>query len=241
MAAAGYPQLKDAGVQRYESESTRLVLDVGRALGYTSEADARSRGFGKSARAEPAPVVSFDPNFDQAKKTCDEKVAVTLGTGQRGLVDQYVAMGNILNVEFGTLWARPRFQADLAVQADCIAADGHSVRDRDAFIKNDMSKAFGVTLGTLEDFPGSHWEPNRVPGTVAVGPPIPARRYVPSAAEAELAVAWYQCDQKSGRADKFLADARTQAETILAKYEDQFAELNPQIEELAAKAAALVQ
>jgi len=201
MARAGYPQLRDAGVLRFDHEATKLVLDVQRALGYASEEDARTRGFGRSEGPKSGQVISFDPNFDRAFDQCRAEVAEILDTGERGLFETYKSLGAILNLEFGVLWAQDRFAADFAELADCMVASGNQILDRQAFIDNDMATAFGITLGSLEDVPEARWEPARVPGTVAVGPPIPARRYVPTPAEAELAVVWYRCDQQSGRVE----------------------------------------
>lgn len=240
MAEAGYPQHQSAGVPMMHGNAQQLALNVGRAFGFASEEEARERGLGRSFGAEPARIVSFDANFDAVFERCRGESAEVFGTGAGQLLDQYSSIGNVLSSEFA-VWARPRFEADFSALVDCLVASGYTVVDRQRFIETRAPEAFGLPSGHLEHVAELDWEPTRVPGTVVVGPPIPARRYVPSPQESELAVAWYRCDQESGRVEKFLADARTQRATIIAKYEGVLAEMNPQIEAIAQEAAALVQ
>ncbi|MBQ1050240.1 hypothetical protein KBX50_17405 [Micromonospora sp. C51] len=239
MAKVGYPQMKQAGNDVYKGAGQMLLISRERFRGFASEQEARAQGFGQDQAAERPPLVSYDPSFDKQMAACDKQSHEAIGVDGRAILDSYNEVGNAIATEFNG-WSRDSIRASLSPLVDCLEKEGFQLRDRDSFINKLWDvKLFDIPLGTLDGEPYT-WQPAKRPGTVQVGPAVPARRYVPSGREGELAAAWYRCDQASGRVEKLLSGARAEEAKIASKYEDRLAELNPKLEELAKRATVLV-
>jgi hypothetical protein len=65
-------------------------------------------------------------------------------------------------------------------------------------------------------------------------------KYVPTPEESKLAVAWYQCEQETGRTKANLVAAAEVQRELVEKHAATLLELNPRIEQLAKSAAGLV-
>ncbi|MEV0895812.1 hypothetical protein [Actinoplanes sp. NPDC049802] len=234
---AGYPQMANVGVQRQNGTEMMFVLDGGRFRGFTSEKQARERGFGSVYPAEPARLVSYDKNFDKKLEECTDEANEKLGEDSRKTIEAYNEVANQVAGEFA-VFLRKRVPSDIPALADCLEKEGFPLRDREAFLKMWDVKHFGIKLGANKKI--DQWAPSPAKGGVQIGPPVAERPYTPSPQEAELAAAWYRCDAASGRVEKLLKDANATAAEITARNEDKLAELNPKIEDLAKKAADLV-
>lgn len=239
MAKAGYPQLQQAGNQIFAGSSRKFMISIERFRGFKSEADARAKGFGSPQHAELPPVISNDPAFDKQLDECWEQTYAALGSDSKSTLEAYNELGNEMSGEFAA-WSRGAIRASLPPLVDCLEEAGFRVSDRDYFINKLWDiKLFGIPLGKLDGEPYS-WKPSRKPGTVEVGPPIPELEYVPSSEEADLAAAWYRCDQATGRVDRLMAEARAVQPRIVANFASRFAELNPRLEQVAKTAEDLV-
>jgi hypothetical protein len=233
LAAAGYPQNLQIFSNRPGDGDDVVELPTvsPKMFGPTSEEEARRKGFGRDAPPEPGQVVSFDPNYDRSLDTCQKKAWAAVGAEVRGVSNSYLDLRNKLSSEFTNDYGeavRQRMGGLLRNQLDCIEKAGKRPVSREEFLKGvelkQVGRVFGVPLGSLE---GSEptWAPNRIRGTVQVGPPTPARRYVPTSQEADLAVVWYRCTRQ---VVKVLLPIAEQVERqVVDLHEAEFAELNP--------------
>ncbi|SDT74794.1 hypothetical protein [Actinoplanes derwentensis] len=239
MSGAGFPQLQQAGNKQYNGFSAMLIIDRAKFRGFANEEEARTVGFGQGQDAEPAPVVSSDPSFDKALKECDQKSDAALSKDSRAVLDAYGDLGNQLSGGLA-VWIRKSVPAAMETQLDCLGKSGFTVKDRALYLRQPYNvQQFGVPAGKLDGTPYD-WAPTKKRGTVEVGPAKPALKYLPSGKESELAVAWFRCDQESGRVEKLLEGAHQVEAEVVATNQDKLAELNPKIEAIAKKAAQLV-
>ncbi|MEV6305610.1 hypothetical protein AB0M02_39770 [Actinoplanes sp. NPDC051861] len=237
MADSGYPQNQEIGVPAPVNPFEGLVIGAG-SLGPMTEAEARRQGFGHDMDAERPALVSNDVNFDKAGERCDEKAWDDLGAGARETVWAYYELTNQLGPYRKEL--DRKLPGDLAGKMlECITGAGYRPADREQFLKTPNPDQLGVTFGDLEPTTARDWEPRRRSGTIDVGPAIPARRYVPTPEEADLAVDWYRCRQETDMLGAYLAAARPVQQTYVDRYESQITELNAKVEELSRAAATL--
>lgn len=238
LADAGYPQNLNGMADRPSNPFLSLVIRPG-SFGPSTEEEARRRGFGSDRPSQPARIVSFDLNYDKSLERCETRAWEKVGEEAQATYHGYFQFGNDLLGP--TSDVHRKFDAELVPKLlDCMEAKGYRVADRQAYLKAPDLAHWGVKLGTLEGGQDD-WKPERTPGTVQVGPPIPAKRYVPTPEESEMAVAMFHCNRQVGRFDRQMAEAeRVQAE-LVTKHESTFAELNPKIEALARTAATLAE
>ncbi|HEU5470660.1 MAG TPA: hypothetical protein VFV67_08400 [Actinophytocola sp.] len=237
LADAGYPHDRDHHLARPQDPFGFLTVSA-RDFGPTSEDEARRTGFGRDFGGEPARVVSTDPNYDAASERCAQLAWDRLGPAAREVRTAYSDLVNAL--------APYRRDVDAELPADlpgklmnCMAGRGYAVPDQDAFRKTPSHRLFGIAYGHLETGAEETWEPVRRPGTVEVGPAIPPRRYIPTPAESELAVAWFHCGRETGRVDAQLAGVQRVQARYVEKYRTWIDELNPKVEEMARHAAGI--
>jgi hypothetical protein len=241
LAKAGYPQNLNGMMSAPKRTFPNLVITE-RRFGPTSEADAKRLGFGKDAAAQPARVVSFDPSYDKSFAKCEKEAKAAIGSDVQRVMDAYIELGNKLQAEFtaavlkGIAEAKPKAHQELL---DCMTAKKFVPSDAAAFLEEPDPKLFGVPFGDLENG-GDSWEPQRKKGTVQVGPPVAAIRYVPTAQESALAVAWFQCRRSTGLSAALIEVASEVQTEIVARHEVQFEELNPQLLEMSRKALTQV-
>lgn len=237
LAEAGYPQNRD-GMVEYGAAVNHLRFSPRNLLGFTSEDEARDSGFGQDAPPQPARIVSYDPNYDAALEECESHAWEDLGADAQQVYLSYHDLGNqITSIVAGRM--RPVAAETVTALIDCLEAAGFEYSgDREGVGLLDIPSRF-VPLGHY-DGPSSVWEPNQIAGTVQVGEALPAREWIPSPQETDLAVAVFRCDQQSHRMDR-LWDAHYAGQVeAVTQLESTFAELNPKLDRLAGQAATIV-
>lgn len=237
LAEAGYPQNLN-GMGEYTPLTNYLRFSPRNFIGFTSEEEARTQGFGHDQPAEPARIISFDPNYDAALERCADEAWTGLGPEAEQMYHTYADLANQIS---NVLAARMRSVQPPLTQTliACLESAGFEFKGaRENVGLLELPSRF-VTLGQYGG-PPDDWQPNPVPGTVQVSGPVPARDWQPSDAERELAVAVYRCDEESGRVDQ-LWDAHYSAQVEgVSQLESSFAELNPQLDRLAAEASTII-
>jgi hypothetical protein len=245
LAEAGYPQnLRVSAIQSSDSGDEPALDSVSpRMFGPTSDEEARRKGFGRDAPVEPGQVVSFDPNYDRSLETCQQEAWATIGQEAKDVSVGYLDLRNKLSGEFTNKYGelvRQRMDGLLRKQLACIERGGKGPIRREEFLRGvelkEIGRVFGVPLGRLEGSDPT-WAPARIQGTIQVGPPTPARRYVPTSQEADLAVVWFRCSREV--VDVLLPIAEQVEREVVDRHEAEFAELNPKLEQLARRAAEL--
>ncbi|MEV8518076.1 hypothetical protein [Dactylosporangium sp. NPDC051484] len=237
MQAAGYPQNLQAIPDRPSNPYQSLTIKA-QDFGPVTEDEARRLGFGHDTQGEPPRVVSFDPNYDLNLDRCKKSAEEKLGTDARETRQSYNGLVNDLLAYRREV--TDNVPADLPEKTlRCMESKGYTVADRAEFLKKPQPQRFGVKFGVLDSVPEVTWTPPQVPGTVQVGPAIPARKYRPTAEESALAVAWFRCGEETGRIKHMVAAASALQLRYVEKYQDRLGELNPKIEALARNAAAL--
>lgn len=239
LAEAGYPQNAETMLDRPRPAFTGLVITA-RSFGPTSEQEARRIGFGRDNPAEPPVVVSTDPNYNRQLDACTGRAWRRLDDEARRVIDAYNDLGNkLLAPLMRTIDARmdPGLPAKLL---SCLREQGYRVPNDRAFLAHPDPRLTGVRLAPPPSAPELSWKPKRIPGTVEVGPAVPARQYRATTQEGALAVAWLRCKQRIGLAGQQLSIAVQVQNELVTKHETTFAELNPEIQRIAKRAAALL-
>lgn len=240
LADAGYPQNLDVMASAPTSSFPYMKITP-RTFGPTTDEEARRSGFGMDEPAQPGRVVSFDPNYDKNLERCQEKANGEFGAETRKVVNSYKDLGNLLYNEFtGALGRFVDEELDDVPRKllDCLDRAGYRPADEAAFLAEPDHRVFGIDFGTVEGGEDT-WSPTRRTGAVEVGPPVPAKRYVPTEAESKFAVAWFGCRREIGLTDQLVERSSTIQAELVDKHESEFAELNSQIEEIARAAAAV--
>ncbi|WP_059005659.1 hypothetical protein [Streptomyces specialis] len=236
MADAGFTQLLDTGDRLGEN----MFGDMSEPrYPPRTEEEARANGFHGPVPGAPASVLSFDAGFDQAYDACFAEAEEAVGASP-GLIAGYVEqLGNTINRE---LWNElEAVEAEYADEVlDCLAGHGFEPDSREAYREDpDPHERFGIPLGDYHPT-APEWEPDRTPGTVAVGPPDPDRTYQPTEEESRLAVAMVQCRTETGFFAEIDEVNLTAQQDIVEDHAVEFAELNPQIEQAAMRAAEVL-
>jgi hypothetical protein len=173
-------------------------------------------------------------------ETCVVTAWRELGDDSVRVLGAYNDLGNkLLKPLMPTINARldPGLPAKLM---SCLGGAGYRARDEQAFLNRPDPRQLGVRLGEPELGAAASWKPQRVPGTVQVGPQVPARPYQATPEEGALAVAWLRCRQRTSMADQQLRVAVEVQRELVAKHETAFEELNPLVRRIAKHAAALL-
>ncbi|WFE23289.1 hypothetical protein O7621_08300 [Solwaraspora sp. WMMD937] len=238
LADSGYPQNLQ-GMAAGPTTSFPYLKISAKSFGPTSEDEARRLGFGLDAPAQPGRVVSFDPSYDRVLERCQKEAYDSLDSNTKKILNSYKDLGNVLMTEFSV--AMDRFIENEMPDAStgllrCLKNKGYRPDDEVAFLANPDHRGFGVKFGDVEGGE-DNWEPKRVKGTVQLGPPIPAKRYIPTPQESKLAVAWFQCRRDIGLTPRLIAFSNTAQAKIVAQHEARLVELNTDIERIARDAA----
>lgn len=239
LAEAGYPQNLN-NMPEYRPEGNYLRFHPSTYFGFASEEEARERGMNRDRPAEPPYIISFDPGYDAALEQCEAQAWSRLGADAKATYDAYVDLGDQVNAVI-VARVRPVLRAGVASLIECLEETGFVFRGTDEERENvgllNLAPYF-VTMGHYEP-EQEDWEPERIPGTVQVSPPVIAQDWIPSPEEREFAVAVYRCDQQTGRLDEaWAAHYAAQVEAV-GRFESSFAELNPKLDVLAAAASAI--
>ncbi|MEU5908498.1 hypothetical protein [Micromonospora sp. NPDC047527] len=238
LADAGYPQNRDNFSTWRPPDPFEPLLLSAQNLGPTSEQEARRLGFGADFPGEPARIVSLDAGYDTNLKRCEAEAWTRFGPKAKQTMTDYFDLFNVLGPY--RYEVEREMPSDLASKLyDCMATKNYRA-DRDAFLRTPNYTLFGVQFGASERGPEEDWQPASRPGVVQVGPAIPARRYVPTPAESDLAVAWFQCSKDVGRVEAHLAAAFRVQQRYVDRYESRITELNEQIKTLARQSAGLL-
>jgi hypothetical protein len=229
LAEAGYPQ-NLAAMEEYRPTANWLRFSPRDYLGFGSEQEARDTGFRPDIGPGRPRIVSFDPNYDAARRRCGEH--------HWGDPEAWV----MLPYEYSFLTAFAEIRVDgrlgLPTLIDCLEEAGFGFQgSRKDVTLAELPERF-VTLGQY-DMPMVEWEPNPVPGAVLVSDPIPPRDWIPSAPEQELAAAVFRCDQESDRLDQ-LWDAHYAAQVAWIGHGAGIAGMNAQLDDLASRARVFI-
>jgi hypothetical protein len=215
------------------------VIASARGAEPETEAQARERGLGWDVPAQPARVVSFDPRYDAVLARCTSAAWNRIGARAATTFNSYLDVVNQVTKDFGV---RVDARSDPTIPAkmyDCMAAHGYPATDRQAFLSRpDPTVAFAVPLGSTGG--PDTWQPARTPGTVQIGPPVPARHYVPTPAESALAVAWWRCGIDTGRQADYRRASDLAQRALIHENAARLSALIPAIETLARNARKLL-
>ncbi|SDJ02449.1 hypothetical protein SAMN04488074_101305 [Lentzea albidocapillata subsp. violacea] len=237
LADAGYPQ--DASVMLAQPvDSFEFLTMSERDFGPTSEDEARRLGFGQDTIAAPGRVASFDANYDRNLERCSEQAWAKLGPdAHKTFTDYYELVNTLADYHRDVDAAMP---PDMPAKVlDCMAGKGFTVPVREEFLKKPAHQQFGVTYGKLDGGAEDAWVPRGVPGTVEIGPALPVRHYTPTPEESSVALAWFRCGRETGRMQAWFAAVQQVQARNVEKHQTWIDELNPKVEELARKAAAV--
>lgn len=155
---------------------------------YSSEADARSRGFGLSEPASPDKYYAHDDGaYGAVFDTCDKLAWEELG--EDGL-NTFVDYNNLVSRVSGEAWtaveeATPKLGAKLQA---CLTDKGAPVTDGGDYWGMNLT----VTKGSLERPTTERPGPAKSSG-IEVVPGEPENPYVPTAEESDLAADVYDC------------------------------------------------
>lgn len=236
LAESGYPQ------ERELSPGPAPVLPAlaAQPLSPRTEAEARKHGFGVPLLAQPAQVVRTDPAFHQAAQTCERSARAKVGAPDEvGRVrSQYADLGNKLVQERG-LRTTEIIAGKSGQLTACLAIQGYPLKPGEEFSARGDLRRFGIQKGVHENPPAqSVRRPVGLSGSVRIKPAIPARKYVPTAAEVKFAVAFVRCGTRTGlfaEIDRRMPEIQ---QAIVERHAAEFAALNPAVDQIARDAAA---
>lgn len=250
LVKVGFPQARELIAPKGRLPFPSLRVDA-KLFGFLSEDEARTQGLGRDKPAEPGQLIGSDPSFDANLSRCESEAWSALGKDAQSVVQAYFELGN--NLLSYRDEVNRELPADLTSRfLDCMGGAGYPVTDRAAYLKAPNPKMWGVPLGGLEgeQNPSQVADPYGAVGGpdnkgdesagVRISPPTPAHKYIPTPQESALAVALYRCQQKVGVVRLSLEAAARVQKRLLDRYETTFLELNPKIEVVAKRAAALV-
>ncbi|MCU7724315.1 hypothetical protein ODJ79_11365 [Actinoplanes sp. KI2] len=239
LADKGYPQNLRVMASGPRNPFPQLIVTEA-TFGPASEDDAKRRGFGQDEPATPPAVVSSDPTYDRVSDQCAEDAWKKLSPNAKEVYYSYFDLGNALGMPFLLTVNQRMGQARWDQLLSCLAGKGYQTTKKADFYRYPDPGLFGVPLGSDTPDPAASWVPKHVPGTVEVGPAVPARSYTPAPREADFALAWYRCRRDTGIDKEQMATVMQVEGELVKKNETALSELNPQVEQVAKQAAALI-
>jgi hypothetical protein len=205
-----------------------------------SDEQARAQGFGRDERVQKANVVSFDAGFDRAFVACrndaGEEIGHEVAKVERQVADLYNKVGDERVEAMNS--PKERAETDQAVHALLACVEQRGFRPVKPGVRT--LEAFGIGRPAGRHEGAEPPAPERKPGTIAVLPAVPARRYVPTPQESRLAVAAAQCARQTGYAERIGAQWTRLLRDALAEHEAEIVELRPKVEQIAKSAARVV-
>ncbi|WP_328988696.1 hypothetical protein OG394_20955 [Kribbella sp. NBC_01245] len=238
LAAAGYPQEREVSL----GPAPVLPALAAAPLSPRTEADARKYGFGAPLLAQPANVVRKDPAFTQAARGCERSARAMFGAPDEvGRVRSlYADLGNKL-VQERSARTTEIINGKSGELTACFAAQGYRVKSGEQFsARGDLSQ-FGIQTGTHENPVAPPFRrPVGLSAGVQIEPPVPARKYIPTAAEVKFAVAFVRCGVRTGLFAEIDKRQPEIQQAIVERHAAEFAALNPAVDQIARDAAAVL-
>ncbi len=239
LAKAGYPQNLNVMLGQPRNPFRHLIITA-RTFGPTSVEEAKRVGFGRDSLSAPPSVVSFDPNYDRAYDSCTDDAWKALSDDAKNVYYGYFDLGNKLSQPLSRTINERMGVSAWQKLLSCLDDKGHRPRSEQEFLQTPNPGLFGVPVGVDAAEGLDRWQPKQVPGTVEVGPAVPATQYQAGPVESALAVAWFECRQQTGIDKLQLQTAVEVQRELVDKYESSFLELNPQVTRIAKQAAELI-
>ncbi|MEO3786046.1 hypothetical protein ABGB12_22175 [Actinocorallia sp. B10E7] len=207
--------------------SPLLTLDR-ELVGWATEAHARGQGFGTNLPAVPAKVVASNTNHDKVLRNCVAEFRRKTGPHHRKVFRRAGDLRDEMSREYSDAVDSARLDELKAPVVECLADAGFDAEAEKRERFGLRPETFGIERGGPE---GGQREPRlkREPGTIEVLPASPARRYVPSAKEAELAVAMFRCQHETGAVDVLRALVNDAQQVVWNRHEDELAELKKEL------------
>ncbi|MDX6739993.1 hypothetical protein [Actinocorallia sp. A-T 12471] len=237
MAEAGFPAYRQENLAMPARVSSLLNLER-HIVGWASERHARAQGFGSDAPPTPVEIVSFDAGHDKLLDGCVADAGARIGPKFKRTIDLATDLANTLSAERVEVFDTAKYKELNASVLACLSGKGFDADERTREDIGARPEAFGVKTGGLAEMS----EPvlKREPGTIEVIPAQPARRYVPTAEEADLAAAMFTCQTETGA----LTDLRTLVNdaqrTAWTRHEDDLANLKTDLTTLLKTATTLL-
>lgn len=232
----GYPEYAQFIPTQPRTQYRSLMLDqltVTDAF-FGSVQDATERGLRYEAQPPaPAKVFVHDADFDAVASACNTKAWAALGEGAEDTLVEYNRLASKLSGIF-----EPTMDALQPLQAavvQCLADAGEPVT---AAPDQLFGMAPGVELGTPVEYP-ERSGPKQSSG-VEIIPADTETAYVPTPAEAALAVKYYNCSLETGVRDEFAASILEAKKAAVADHAAELEKLNPRITQIAATAKDLL-
>lgn len=224
MDKEGFPQLLE-GLEI--SSGTPFVELTELQFRPRTEQEAREYGLGSPRTATPPNVTATDPAFITAYDECSTSAWEALIDPET--MGAYFELGNALANEYRNVVneVADGYRGDTI---NCLEGKGYVSQGG---AQEGTPEAFGIATGALE---GSEAKPGIQEGGVTVTPGSPARNYVPTQEEAELAVALVQCRTEVGLFSAVDQAALEGQQKIVEDHAVEFTELNPRLEAAAQKA-----
>ncbi|MEV0004582.1 hypothetical protein AB0H28_20190 [Micromonospora sp. NPDC050980] len=239
LAKAGYPQNLNTMLEQPRNPFRHLLITA-RSFGPTSAEEAKRVGFGRDSLSAPPSVISFDPSYDKAYDRCTDIAWKELSDDAKKVYYGYFDLGNNLSQPLSPTVNERMGDTAWRKLLSCLGDKGHRPQNEQEFLQNPNPGFFGVPVGVDANEGRDRWKPKQVPGTIEVGPAVPAAPYHAGPAESALALAWFECRRATGIDKKQLETAVQVQRELVAKYESSFIELNPQVTRLAKQAAQLI-
>ncbi|WP_146360357.1 hypothetical protein [Arthrobacter yangruifuii] len=200
---------------------------------FDSVQDATERGL-RSEPMPPAPAKIYvhDASFDAVATACNTKAWAALGAGAEDTLVEYNRLASKLSGIFDpTMDALAPLQEKVI---QCLVDAGEPVTPA-------PGQLFGITpgveLGTPVEYP-ERSGPKKTSGMEII-PADTEVAYVPTPAEAALAVKYYNCSLETGARDEFAASIREAKKAAIAEHAAELEKLNPRMTEIAATAREL--
>jgi len=197
---------------------------------------AKRHGFGRDVLPIVRSVVVKDTAFPVVQQNCRTE-ALAAASGNQGLIQQYVSLGNTLASALVVAddKYRPSFNDKVF---KCMGEKGSPVDKGGPNVHPVWQVDFQVPLGSVTEPPFPNLKGG---GNTVINPGRPGVAYMPTAEESRAAETMYRCSVDSGAKSDWENAMNEAKKTALSTQEAQISELNPAIKQLAKSAAAATQ
>ncbi|SDD25941.1 hypothetical protein [Actinokineospora iranica] len=239
MAGQGYPQLRDAGITPGSGAFSGLNLN-GPEFARVDLDHAERTGFGHDQKPTGQRVISNDPGFDKANEACRAEANGKVGGEYFTVLGQMTDLFNQMSGEHQNRMSSGDSADELAPVLDSLVSclERSGLRPVKPGERTLAAFRVGVPQGHLTGPEPA--QPKRVPGTVEVLPPQPARKYVPTPEESKTAVAALNCANELGYREKVASVQSRELRRLIGANETALRDLTARIDGIAGEAAKLV-